>query len=79
MLQQLGGLDVVARDVTIDGRAVRCFEFGAADGDGEICVTKAGVPVRASVGESSIELVHLEASVDDDVFELPAEITSAPE
>ncbi|WP_436794816.1 hypothetical protein [Actinospongicola halichondriae] len=77
VLEQLAGVDVEARDDTIDGADVRCFTFGAADGDGEVCVTEAGTPVRAAVGDTAIELVESDGDVDDDIFDPPAEISSA--
>lgn len=77
VLEQLAGVDVRAGDETIGGRDVRCFTFAAADGDGEVCVTPEGTPVRAAVGDTSIELVDLDDDVDDDIFEPPADISSA--
>lgn len=77
VLDQLGGQDVEVVEETIDGRDARCFRFGATDGAGEMCVTEEGIPARALVGETGLELESLERDVDDDVFEPPAEVTSA--
>ena len=55
-----------------------CFSaFGQLMHEGVDLVASAGTPVRAAVGDTSIELVDLDDDVDDDIFEPPADISSA--
>lgn len=77
VVDQLSGAAVEASDDEVDGREVRCFRFDAADGTGEMCVTADGIPVRAVVGDSGLELVDTDDDVDDSVFDPPAEVESA--
>lgn len=74
-IEQLTRGSVGARDTTVDGRAVRCFSLRVEQGSSELCATAEGIVVRVSSAGSQIELVSLETAVDDDVFELPAEVT----
>jgi hypothetical protein len=73
VLDQLAGSDLTPRDDEIDGRAVRCFAFTSADGDGDVCVTPEGVPARVHLGGAGIELSELDDDVPGDVFDPPAE------
>lgn len=69
---QLKGVKVQGRADTVAGRAVRCFDFAAADGPGTFCVTPEGVPVRVAVAGREFLLTALSGEVRDDVFNPPA-------
>lgn len=69
---QLKGVAVRSRADTVAGRAVRCFDFTAADGQGTFCVTPEGVPVRVAVGGSEFVLSALSDDVENDAFDPPA-------
>lgn len=74
---QLSGLDVDERKETIEGRAVTCYSWEAPgeDGKGEMCVLPNGLPVRATVGATTLTLVSEQSDVADDVFSAPAPVT----
>lgn len=74
---QLAGSSVTPRDDEIDGRAVRCFAFSSPEGEGDICITPEGVPVRVDVQGDGITLVDLDEDVPDSAFEPPAESAQA--
>lgn len=77
VLDQLAGSEVTPRDDEIDGRTVRCFAFSGADGDGDLCVTPEGVPVRLQYQGAAMNLTELDDDVPDDAFEPPAEPVQA--
>lgn len=75
---QLTGLDVAKRTETVDGRSVTCFAWQsdeAEDSKGEMCVLNNGLPVRATVGATSLVLVTEQSDVGDDAFVAPAPST----
>lgn len=68
------GQDVSARDDVVEGREARCFEYPVTEGQGELCVTREGLPVRFDTGDTTLLLVSVDDDVDDDDFEPPAEV-----
>lgn len=74
---QLSGLDVTTRSETIEGRSVTCFAWQAEDEEskGEMCVLNSGLPVRATVGATTLTLVTEQSDVSDDAFTPPAPTT----
>lgn len=74
---QLAGSDVTPRDDELDGLEVRCFAFSGPEGDGEVCVTPAGVPARVELGGVSITLVEVDDDVPLSVFAPPVETVQA--
>jgi hypothetical protein len=77
VVQRLGGVAVTETAETIDGRDARCFSYESADGPGSICLTAEGLPVRVVSGETELLLTDVEDTVDDSVFEPPAEPQSS--
>jgi hypothetical protein len=63
---------VKVRDSTVAGRKARCFTVTLEGGDGEICVSPDGIPLRISAGPSHFELIELSMTVPGDAFKLPA-------
>lgn len=77
VVQRLGGVQVTETAETVAGRDARCFSYESADGPGSICLTSEGIPVRVISGETELLLTVLEDTVDDAVFEPPAEPVSS--
>jgi hypothetical protein len=73
LASDLGGKEVTVEEARVGEHEARCFTIEGATG-GAVCVTDEGIPVRFTLGTSQMELVSLERSVDDDVFEPPAEV-----
>lgn len=69
---ELAGVDVTVEDSTAAGRQARCFRFPTRDGQGSLCLTAEGIPVRASVNGTEMTLSEFTESVNDDVFRPPA-------
>lgn len=69
--------EVSVKDETVAGRKARCFTVILETGDGEICVSSEGIPLRISAGPSRFELIELSTTVPDGVFKPPATPTSA--
>jgi hypothetical protein len=74
-LDSLGDDHIIASDDTIDGRAVRCFTFGADGKAGSACFTPAGLPVRIVTPDGDLHLTGLDDTVDGEAFTPPAAVT----
>lgn len=70
---ELDGVDVTESTDTISGRDARCFSFPTGDGAGMLCLTPDGLPLKLSANGQELVLAEVESSVDDAVFEPPAQ------
>lgn len=75
---RLDEIDVTARDTTISGRTVRCFQFTVDGASNELCLTPdLGIPVLVRASGSELDLTQLDDDVADDVFVPPAAVPGA--
>jgi hypothetical protein len=73
---RLDEVDVKARDTTISGRTVRCFEFTVDGASNELCLTPdQGIPVLVRASGSELNLTLLDSEVADADFVPPAEVS----
>lgn len=76
VVDQLTGVAVTETDRDeIEGRPARCFTFPADEGDGEVCTTPRGIPVRVAVGPTVLRLTALDDSVPSETFDAPAPVS----
>lgn len=75
LASDLGGKTVTIEEAQVGDYEARCFTIEGASG-GAVCVTDEGIPVRFTLGSSEMELISVERSVDDGVFEPPAEVVA---
>jgi hypothetical protein len=72
---RLDEIEVSARDTTISGRAVRCFQFTVDGAANELCITPdRGIPVLVRAAGSELRLTELDDDVAEDDFVPPAEV-----
>lgn len=75
---RLGEGKVTARDTTLSGRTVRCFEFTSEGQTNQLCVTPDhGIPVLVRANDSQLTLLSLDEAVTDRDFVPPAEVKGA--
>jgi hypothetical protein len=72
---RLDEIDVSARDTTLGGRTVRCFQFTVDGTANELCLTPdRGIPVLVRAAGSELNLTLLDDDVAEDDFVPPAEV-----
>jgi hypothetical protein len=72
---RLGEIDVTARDTTISGHDVRCYEFTIDGATNELCLTlDQGIPVLVRASGSELTLLSLDDAVGEDDFTPPAAV-----
>jgi hypothetical protein len=72
---QLTGVAVTETDRDeVEGREARCFAFPSPDGEGEVCTTPQGVPLRVAVGATVLRLTALDDDVPPDTFAPPVPV-----
>ena len=72
---RLDEVDVTARDTTLGGRTVRCFQFTVDGASNELCLTPdQGIPVLVRASGSELNLTLLDEDVAEDDFVPPAEV-----
>lgn len=74
--KQASSSPVVETTQTIGSRSARCFGAGTGGTGIELCATADGIPVRITSGNFRYVLTVLETAVGDDVFKLPATVSS---
>lgn len=76
VVDQLTGVAVTETDRDeVEGRAARCFTFPADEGDGEVCTTPRGIPLRVAVGPTVLRLTALDDGVPSETFDPPAPVS----
>jgi hypothetical protein len=71
---EFGNRSVTRRNATVAGIAGTCFTIaagGTSEGDGEVCVSRSGVPLRIRGEGAAIEIVSLDDAVPASVFTRP--------
>ncbi|MGH2726173.1 MAG: hypothetical protein ACRDKS_04270, partial [Actinomycetota bacterium] len=69
---ELAGRTVTVRDEKVAGRPARCFTIVGEGQSSELCLSRDGVALRVSAGETRLELTSLDAAVPDAIFKPPA-------
>ena len=73
---QLARSSVRARNDRIGDREARCFDLSGSAGEGEVCLTPEGIPLRFQALSTRVEVVQLERSLPPpEIFEPPAPVS----
>jgi hypothetical protein len=70
---ELAGAQVAETEETVADRDARCFTFPTGEGEGSLCFTPEGLPLRLVADGQQMLLREAADEVDDAVFEPPAE------
>lgn len=81
VMDRLSGAEIVGRDDTVIGLAVRCFvlDGGNATDRSEICLTAGGVPLVVEVPGLRADALETSGTVDPGIFVPPAPVSGPSE